>query len=148
MAITNRMLDVTEQRKVFELAIGTAANLVNGFSAPICTVPWPCLLDGGNLVAYGLSGSPQFQISVNRWNGSVAATFVVATGTSNVPAAYGTSGSASLVIAASGSTLLQLQANDVLLYAQTGGASAAATSAVISVILRPLQDVKVNYQNL
>jgi len=63
---------------------------------------------------------------------------------SNVPSAFGTSGAFQMVLPASGSTLLQLQANDVLMY-QSGVANTAVTGLSIGVVLRPIQDIKLQF---
>lgn len=145
MAIVNRTLDPTEQRKVFETKL-VAAELVNGFSGILAVVPWPSTLDAGNIQLYGISGAPNFQISVNRFVvGTGGTTYVVAVGTSNIPLAFGTSGAWSVVLPAAGSTLLNLQANDVILYAQGGGSGAAAVQAEVSLVLKPIQDIKYNF---
>jgi hypothetical protein len=146
MPIVNRNLDVSLQRVVYQQEY-TGANLVNGASGTLVFVPYPCNLDAAAIALYGISGSPQFQLSVNRWNGTsgVAGTFIVAVGSSNTPNAYGVSGGFTMIIPAIGSTLTQLQTNDVLLYAQTGGTSAGAGNAIISIVLRPLQDNKTHH---
>lgn len=143
MAIVNRSLDESEQRKVIECRL-VAADLTNGVSTPICVVPWPSVLDAGEIAAYGLSGSPRFGLSVNRFIvGSGFTGYVIAVGTSNVPSAMGTSGAFAMILPAAGSTLLNLQANDVIAVVQDGGSAAAAVSAVVGLSLNPIQDIKI-----
>ena len=60
MAIVNRTLDASEQRKVFQQKL-VAAELVNGFSGIIAVAPYPCTLDAGAIALYGISGAPQFR---------------------------------------------------------------------------------------
>lgn len=143
MAIVNRTLDASEQRKVFQQKL-VAAELVNGFSGIIAIAPYACTLDAGAIALYGISGAPQFQISVNR-TGGAGATFVLAVGTSNIPLAMGTSGAWQMVLPASGSTLLNIGAGDTIMYAQNGGTGAAAVQAMVSIVLKPIQDIKTQH---
>lgn len=144
MAIVNRTLDTTEQRKVFGVVAGAVATGVTGL---ICAVPYPCVLDEGQIMAFGLSGSPSYAISIQRFiAGTGFTTIVIATGTSNTPPAYGTSGvgSSGIVFVAAGSTLRNLLANDVLAFT-SGVANTAVTNLAINVVLRPIQDIKVHF---
>ncbi len=143
MAVVNRTLDPSQQRVVIQKGL-VAGDLTNGISTPIVAVPWPCVLDAGEVYAYGTSGSPRFGLSVNRFIvGSGFTGYVIAVGTSNVPSAVGTSGPFAMVLPAAGSTLLSLQANDVVTLVQDGGSGAAAVSAIVALDLRPIQDIKV-----
>ncbi len=143
MAIVNRTLDVSEQRKVFQQKL-VAAECVNGFSGIICIAPYPATLDAGSIALFGISGAPQFQLSINR-TGGAGATFVCAVGTSNIPLAHGSSGAFQMILPASGSTLLNVGAGDVIMYAQTGGTGAAAGQVVMSLVLKPIQDIKTQH---
>lgn len=143
MAIVNRTLDASEQRKTLQVKL-VAAELVNGFSGIICIAPYPATLDAGSIALYGISGAPQFQLSVNR-TGGAGGSFICAVGTSNIPLAMGTSGAWQVVLPAAGSTLLNIGAGDTILYAQPGGSGAAAVNAVISLVLKPIQDIKTQH---
>lgn len=142
MAIINRTLDTSEQRKTVQVQAGAVATGVTGI---ICQVPYPCVLEAGEIAAFGLSGAPNYSLVVNRFIAGTGFTAItVAVGTSNVPSAFGTSGPFAMVLPASGSTLLNLLANDVLMY-QSGVASTAVTGLNIGVVLRPIQDVKKHF---
>lgn len=169
MAVLNRTLDVSEQRKVFELTVNTFATGTSLYAVPtgatylIGVVPWASTLDVAQLAAYGLSGAPTYQINVDRFiTGTGFTTIILATGTSNLAVAFGTSGIGTVgsslvgvsgmilagfgssIAGQSGSTLLNLLANDVLLL-RTGGTTAAANSVAVTVVLKPLQDAKTNF---
>jgi hypothetical protein len=142
MAIVNRSLDASEQRKVIQVVAGAVATGVSGI---IGVVPWPCTLDAGEIAAFGLSGAPNYGLILNRFVvGAGVTAITIAVGTSNIPLAYGTSGGWSMVLPASGSTLLSLQANDVLMF-QSGVANTAVTGLAVSVVLKPIQDIKINH---
>jgi hypothetical protein len=142
MAIVNRTLDPSEQKKVFSVTAGAVATGVTGI---VCMVPSPSTLVAGEIAAFGLSGAPNYSLVVNRFVvGAGVTAITVAVGTSNIPLAYGTSGGWAMVLPASGSTLLQLQANDVLMY-QSGVANAAVTGLNVSLVLQPIQDIKLQF---
>ena len=146
MAVVNRTKDASEQRRVFSAAAGAVATGVTGI---IAKVPWPCTLESGQIAAFGLSGAPNYTLTVNRFIAGAGATaIVVATGTSNVPSAFGTSGvagtGASGIVMPWGSTLMALLPNDVIMY-NSGVANAAVTGLSIDLVVRPTQDIKVHF---
>lgn len=148
MSVLNRTLDITEQRKVLGLPNLKAADLTNGITSVIGVVPWPCVLDSAQIAMTGISGAPNYQINVDRFiAGTGFTTIILATGTSNTPPAYGTSGVgiSGMILAPTGSTLLNLLANDMLMLTTGGGVAAAAKAASVSVVLIPLQDSKVHF---
>mgnify|MGYP003343490355 CR=1 FL=1 len=73
---------------------------------------------------------------------------VVATGTSNVPSAFGTSGvagtGASGIVMPWGSTLMSLLPNDVIMVT-SGVANTAVTGLAITLVAKPVQDIKVHF---
>lgn len=146
MAILNRTLDTTEQRLVFE-AVLPAAQLTSGVTSVVAVVPFPCVIDYAQAVANGLSGAPTWQLNVDRFiAGTGFTTIIIATGSSNTPPAFGTSGVgiSGMVLVASGSTLRNLLANDQIMLT-TGAANTAAKSGAVCVALRPIQDVIVQF---
>lgn len=161
MGILNRTKEASEQKERFFInltgAVGGASAIIStGATFPAMIVPYPATVSGAQLAAVGISGSPQYTIAVNRFiAGTGFTTWVLATGASNIPAEFGTSGpgvfgtsafgqSGMLLTNAHGSTLNILMAND-LLTVTTGGTNAAARSVAMCVVLQPIQDVKVNF---
>lgn len=147
MAVANRDLDVTEQRKVFELTVLTAA-LVTGSTSIVALVPYVSTLDSAMLAITGISGAPTYQLNVDRFiPGAGFTTIIVATGTSNTPGAFGTSGvggGSGMILAPAGSTLLNLLPNDMLMLT-TGGSNAAAKALAMGVVILPIQDLKTDF---
>lgn len=146
MGIINRTKEASEQRKVFSVQAGAFAT---GVTAIVAQIPFPCVLESGQIAAFGLSGAPNYALTVNRFiPGAGATAFVVATGTSNVPSAFGTSGvagtGASGIVMAWGSTLMNLLPNDVVMVT-SGVANTAVTGLSISLVVRPTQDIKVHF---
>jgi hypothetical protein len=138
MAILNRTLDQSQQRAVMSAAAGAVATGVTGV---IGVVPYPCFMEAGEIAAFGISGTPNYAVVVNRFiPGAGATAITVAVGTSNAPLAFGTSGAIAMAISAS----TQLLANDVLMY-QSGGTTSAVTGLAIGVVLRPIQDIKIHF---
>lgn len=143
MGIVNRTKDLSEQRVPFQKRL-IATDLVNGATTVVCIAPFACTLDGGQISLFGLSGAVNFAVAVTR-NGAAGATFVACVGTSNPALAYGTSGAWQLVLPASGSTLLNIGAGDLIHVNQSGGSSAAAVTADIAIVLKPIQDIKTTH---
>lgn len=142
MAVVNRTLDSSEQRKIVEQSFGAIATGVTGI---IAQIPYPCVLEKAQMAAFGLSGAPTYSLVVNRFIPGTGFT-AITVGSANVVPAFGTSGvmvvGASLP--ASGSTLLNLLANDVVMV-QSGVANTAATGLSVNLVIRPLQDVKQHF---
>lgn len=148
MAIVNRTLDGTEKNKVMQIC--TTADTVNGTTLMVGIVPWPSQLQCGQLAAFGVSGSPSVALSVNRFIvGTGITTWILATGTSNIARDIGTSGVGNSVgqsgIVFQGSSLLTLQANDVIYATVAGGAGAAVKGLSVSVVIQPTVDIKYNF---
>ena len=146
MAVINRTKDVTEQRKIFTYSAGAFAT---GVTATVMHVPYPCLLESGQIAAFGLSGAPNYALYINRFIvGTGATAILVATGTSNTPSAFGTSGiagtGASGIVMAWGSTLMNLLPNDVVMI-QSGVANTAVTGIAVTLVAKPVQDIKVHF---
>lgn len=152
MAIANRTLDPTQKNMVMPVNLAATAT---GITVLIGLVPQPSTYIGGQMAAYGVSGSPQIQINVGRFiAGAGYTTWPLATGTSNVVANYGTSGpgafgaslfgASAMISIVSGSTLANLQAND-LLFITTGGANSAVVGAHVGVVIQPIQDLVYRY---
>lgn len=143
MAVVNRTLDASQQKHGEISGRFVAADLVNGVTRMIGIVETPCVVTGGQMAVSGISGAPAYSIVVSRFVvGTGYTTFTL--GTSQIPVELGTSGvlTSGLSLPASGSTLLNLQANDVLLLRTNGGTGAAAVDMSLKIIVRPIQDVK------
>lgn len=152
MAIVNRTLDITEQKKNLSYQINTAAQLITGVTSALGIVPWPGVFYGGQMAVTGVSGAPTYQVSVLRFiAGAGATTWILATGTSNVGHEYGTSGAGAAAgnsgmnCLSSASTLAILQANDLLYVVAAGGSGAAALSLVLNFVIAPTADIKYSY---
>lgn len=146
MAVLNRTLDPTEQRKVFEINL-TSAFLTTGLTSVIGIVPYAGTLDTAQIATTGTSGTPTYQINIDRFiAGTGFTTIIVATGSSNTPPAFGTSGVgiSAMILAPVGSTLLNVLPNDMLMLT-TGGANSAAKAACVAVVLLPIQDSKTHF---
>ena len=153
MGILSRTKDASEQKETLS---GSYSTVATGVTLPIAVVPYACNVVGAQIAAVGISGSPQYTVAVNRFiAGTGFTTWVLTTGASNIPASYGTSGagvfgasafgaSGMLLTNAVGSTLNQLIAND-LLTVTSGGSNAAVVSLALSVVVQPIQDVRVRF---
>lgn len=140
MAIQNRDNGLSQQRDVL---VSRVALPVTGESYGLITVPFPCAVQAAYFSAYGLSGAPQYNIKAHRWLGTAGATSI-SLGISNitVSVAVGVSGAAQgwSGLNTLGSSLLQLQAGDVLVLG-TAGANTGADEVAISIVVQKTQDI-------
>ena len=138
MAIISRDLARSEKRR--EQPIRYDA-LATGVTALLDIVPYNAILDGVNVAAFGVSGSPVWSLSVFRFNSSGGLTSMGLGVTLSV-LGIGTSGCLGMSLPAGGYTLL---AGDVLTLT-TGGSNAAVATSAVTVLLRSSADIRV-FQN-
>jgi len=141
MAITNRALDPSEQRQVFESSYGLVAT---GATLQACLVPYASTLAAVRVAAVGISGSPTLDLRVWRFIVGTGVTAIAGGATTLAMQAVGTSGLQSMVIAASGSSFLNLAANDVITLT-SGGANSAVAQLGTAVVVQALQDIKTSF---
>jgi hypothetical protein len=141
MAIVGRDLDVSERKETFTYASGASSVVVSGISLPIGLVPYPCTIESIRFYAEGVSAAMQVAPFVNRFVAGAGLTSIQI-GISNailqnvsVSGIIGHSG-----LAATGSSLLNLAANDVLAF-QTSVSNSAARVLMIEVVVRKTQDI-------
>lgn len=141
MAIANRELDASEQRRV---VTGSARDTVVGGTYPLWVAPYPCTLDAASQIVVGLSGAPNHQLMLYRFVIGAGVTAVTQLGASTVAAAYGTSGAQTMAIVANSGTSYPLQAGDAI-YLQSAGANTGAQLVQVELVVRALQDVKTSF---
>ena len=141
MAVTNRTLDASEQRKTIEASYLLTATGVTVLAAQI---PYASTLEAVKVAAQGLSGSPTYDLRVWRFIVGTGVTTIAGGATTLTGVAMGTSGAQSMVLAASGNTLLNLLANDVITLT-SGGANTAVTALNVAVVIKAVQDIKTSF---
>lgn len=142
MGITNRTLDVSEEQKQFfvsRLAVATGSTF--GSTLLIATIPYPSVLKQVKIACQGLSASPIFDLSIERFIVGTGATSLIGGATSLTGVAMGTSGVQSMVLASAGSALLNLMAGDVIVI-NPSGADTAVTGLTVDCIIQATQDIK------
>lgn len=141
MGIVER--DLANSQKRASYVNWDAAGLATGVTAIVAAVPCAASLDAVQVMANGLSGSPVYTLWLERFIVGTGYTTMVL-GTSFAPVEYGTSGVLSVSFGLSlpqiGSTLTQLQQNDLLVLV-TGGSNAAVKSLSVNIALRPIVDI-------
>lgn len=141
MGVTNRSLDVSEKNRIVQVNYGltATAKVLN-----VAMIPYPCTLQAAVLAAKGLSGSPTYQLKVDRFIVGSGSTTIVGGATTLTAQAVGTSGIQSFVLAAAGSSFLSLQQGDVVTVT-----SAVANTAVddlsIGLVIQAVQDIKSSF---
>lgn len=136
MAIRNSDQDPSE---TFYSVDRGYTNLSTAQSFAVWIAPFPCTIRAVELHAYGLSGVPQ--LVFYKSSALSAGTTGIAIGISNaVIQTAGTSGAISFSgLAASGSTLLNMAATDVLCFS-TAVANTGLVSLAVNVIVQKTQD--------
>lgn len=143
MAVVNRTLDTSEQRIV--LRCNQSVDVVNGSTLTCGVVPSPAIVEAVQVAARGLSGAPTLQLGIWRFLTGTGATTIIGGFTVLTLVTEGTSGVQSAVLASSGSTLLNLLANDQIVAVQAGGTGAATKGISINALIRYTQDIKTSY---
>lgn len=141
MAITNRSLDPSEQIRSLPFSYGLVAT---GSTLQACVVPFASTLRAVRVAAVGLSGAPTIDMRVWRFIPGAGATAIAGGATTLAAQAVGTSGVQAMVLAAQGSTLLNLVAGDVITLT-SGGANAAAAQLSGAVVIQAVQDIRTTF---
>lgn len=137
MAIVNRTLDASQQQSEY---VATYPLTATGVTLQLAAIPYPSTLKNVVVSAIGLSGAPTFDLRVQRFIVGTGVTSIAGGATTLTATAWGTSGVQSMVLAASGSSLLSLQAKDVLAVA-VGGSNTAAANIALGVVIQATQDI-------
>lgn len=134
MAIVNRTLDASEQKQSMELRTGA---VVNAAEVIVGSAPRAQTITGAYATCFGISGAPTGLLRVTRFGG---ASYLI--GTTFLIPAVGVSGIMGISLAAVGSSLLNLQARDLVTIVVGGGSGAAATSVALDLVVQNIQDIK------
>ncbi len=138
MAIVNRDLHVSEQKEV--LYFVSQGAIATGTTKVMHVLPYPCTLENVKAYALGVSNAMQVAFQVSRFTSGGAT--AINLGISNlVLQNAGTSGAQGFSgLAAAGSTLLSLQAGDVLQIV-TSVANGNATDLALNFVIKKVQDI-------
>ncbi len=138
MAIVNRDKHASEQKEVIQ---SRETSVATGVVRHMFLAPYPCTLEGVRVAALGVSNAMQVAFEKYYFVAGAGATtqpigisnlVLVNAGTSGI---QGFSG-----LAAAGSTLLKLQAGDVLQYT-TSVANGNATNLTVEAVIKKTQDI-------
>ncbi len=138
MAICNRDLDVSEEKHNINANYGLVATTL---VLPVGIVPYPATIVSARVAAVGISNAPTGALKINRFVVGAGSTVYLGGFTTLTLQAVGTSGVQSVVVAAAGSTALQLQAGDEITYT-SGGSNSACDSVSVTVIVQATQDIR------
>ncbi len=134
-------MDATEQKRTFVASFSAVAT---GITLPVLNVPFNSTLSGIRVTGAGFSGTPTYDFKVQRFIAGTGLTVISGGSTTLTGAAYGTSGMNSVVLAAAGSSLLTLLANDVIT-CTSGAAASAVTALNVSVVIQAVADIKTTF---
>lgn len=143
MAIVNRDLDVSQQQMDYHSKFNTAVAASAGNSYIGYRAAYPCTIKQIALAAEAVSGTPSLSFSLQRFVVGAGSTTYTGVGATTAVLAYGTSGAVSVSMAAAGSTLLNMNSNDLLIVNQLfSGGNVALTGLEVTVVVQALQDIK------
>jgi hypothetical protein len=138
MGIINRTLDASEQKQI--LGAQAVQTVTNSLEVALGAIPRAMTIVDAQTTCTGISGAPTGIIRVTRFGGAsffVGSTFLIP--------AVGVSGVLGVSLPAAGSTVLNLQKDDVVSIVFGGGTGAAAVSAIVDVVVQNTQDIKTWY---
>jgi len=146
MAIVNRDKNASEQMEDFSAVITTTVAASAGQVFHAVQAPWPCTLQRVALAANSISGSPVVAIDIKRFT-AAGLTTIAYVSTTLAVTAFGLSAAyQSISLAAPSSTLVQLQAGDVVcVNQQFSGGNVACGNMVVTAVLQATQDIKQHF---
>lgn len=145
MAIVNRTLDVSEKRKTYSSSFyAGAAGILAGATLHLLVVPSNGKLAAIQVACTGLSGAPALDFAVQRFIVGTGVTTIAGGATALTLPNWGTSGTIAVVLAASGSSFLNLLANDVLVAHTSGTTDDACKQLQLSIVIEATQDIKLS----
>lgn len=136
MAIVNR--DNAQGQQMEQVTAKVAATAAAA-TYMLWQAPFPCEVREISQSANGLSGAPFHFIDIYRM-AAAGLTTITGLHASLGVVAVGTSGPQGFSVIAPGSTLIQLQAKDILVL-RTAVANTAVTDVAISLVVKKLQDI-------
>ena len=146
MGLNNRGKDSSEQKYPISFRSGDVSN---GETGVIGYIPFPCVLEAGNIAAMGVGGTPDVLLTLQRFIVGTGVT-IFNIGSTFQPSVYGTSGvlPSGVSLPAVGNTLLMLLPGDILGYQIGGGSTVGIWGMGGCFVVKPLQDIKVYLQGL
>ena len=139
MAIVNRDLDPSQKKESVQTVV---ASLSFGASHAIIAIPqYPVELRAVAVAPIAIGAAPALNLEVIRFIAGAGLTLIPGLAATLIATAHGTSGVQGMSLVAPGSTLLQLQAGD-LLGLRIPGISGAVTTMAVNVVWSLKQDIK------
>lgn len=133
----NRTMDVSEQK---DLQPALVAPTVTGKDYVVHRAPRAQTITDAKAIVVGMSGAPTSTLKLQRFVVGAGLTTISISG-ALTHTAIGTSGAQTYSLPATGSSLLQLSAGDVVV-ATSGGANAAVEQLMVQLVVQNIQDVK------
>lgn len=144
MAIVNRELDVSEQKKAFVIKTDTILGAAGGITVPLLVVPFQSEVKAIYAAARAISGAPTLEIEAGAFVVGAGYTINSNISTAKAVVASGTSGPVALVLGTAGSTQVRVNAGD-LLYGTVVGANTVYNDLTVTIVLQSLQDIKSDF---
>lgn len=138
MGICNRDKDASEQKFCVNRRTGQIAT---GVTYELWTAPFPCTVSEVQVAAAGLSGAPQWKLQTNRFVIGAGVTAIQGLAAAQAIPAFSTSGLFEMTLATAGSTLLKLEAGDVVEIVSSVS-NTNVNDASVSLVATATQDIK------
>ena len=146
MAIVNRDKDVSEKMECFSSVQNITVGASAGAAFFVAQAPYPGTLRAVSFAAQSVSGAPQVAIDIVRFVGTGVTTVPYLSTTLALTATGITTAYMSISLAGPGSTLVQLQAGDVIkVNALFSGGNVAAANCVVTAVIQATQDIKEHF---
>lgn len=142
MAIANRELDTSEQKKAFSKQVGIATT--TGGTYPALIAPFQGELKAAYVAAKSITGAPSVELEVYSFVVGAGYTINSVLSTAKAVVASGTSGPVALVLGTAGSTQVRFNAGD-LIVATVTGAGSGYENLEVSMVIQALQDIKSDF---
>lgn len=143
MAIVNRTLDGSEQKRTFTCTVSSGAGgILNGSTLHAVLVPFAGSISAVSVAATGLSGSPMLTPKIQRFIVGTGVTTIGGWGATIPLPEWGTSGTIACSLTTAGSTLLNVLPFDVISFTTIGGTGAAFEEFAAAIVIQASQEIK------
>lgn len=146
MAIVNRDKNSSEQMESYMSSHNLTVAASAGQSFHVAQAPYPGTLRAVSFAANSVSGAPVVAIDIKRWSGAGVTTIPFVSTTLTLTATGISTAYMSISLAGPGSTLVALQAGDVIVAnVLFSGGNVAAANTVITAVIQAAQDIKEHF---
>jgi hypothetical protein len=141
MAILNRSLDASEQKKTIHATVQIQG--VTATATPLWLAPYPCIVHSAKIAALGVSGAPVVHLAQQRFVTGAGFTTVGNVGTLGASVAlqeWSLSGVQSMTLG-----ITSVEAYDMLALNCPAQANTGVRNVNVEIVISAIQDIKQHY---